>query len=285
MPDLKAVESHFRFGENWASFARMLTPRRIDKATTCLKTLVPEGLDGKSFLDIGSGSGLSALAAANIGAGQIIACDIDPDSVRTTEMVLSQHSANRNFTTRLLSVFDMNTQDLGHFDVVHSWGVLHHTGSMWEAVGKASDLVKPDGLLILALYLKTPFCGLWRVEKRFYTKAPRAIQNVLFHAFRTVARLYILARGGSPAKVWAEYEAERGMDQDHDIRDWLGGYPYESASPEEVDSFLAPRGFQKIRAFNTKPRSGLMGTGCAEFVYRRSVAEAAAPAREQVAAA
>lgn len=276
--DLKSVESHFRFGENWASFARMLTPRRIEHATTCLKTLVPEGLDGKTFLDIGSGSGLSALAATRLGAAQIVACDIDPDSVRTSELVLSQHSSNRNFTTRLLSVFDMNTQDPGRFDVVHSWGVLHHTGSMWEAVGKAADLVKPDGLLILALYLKTPFCGLWRVEKRFYSKAPRAIQNLMFHIFRSVVFLYLRARGRSPAKVWAEYEAERGMDQDHDIRDWLGGYPYESASPEEVDAFLIPRGFTKVRALNTKARSGLMGTGCAEFVYRKSAD--AAPSRK-----
>ena len=268
--DLESLDTHFRFGENWASFARLLTPERIDRATRSLSELLPEGLGGKSFLDIGSGSGLSSVAAARLGAGPIFASDIDPDSVATTRKVLGAYHSIGDNTVRRLSVFDMKVGEIGQFDVVHSWGVLHHTGAMWKAIGKATEFVKPGGLFVVALYLKTPFCGAWRMEKRFYTASPKPVQNLLFHAYRAVAALYALARLKNPARLSAQYHSARGMELDHDIRDWLGGYPYESASPEELDAFLKPRGFEKVRSLRTRRRSGLMGTGCAEYVYRKS---------------
>ncbi len=268
--DLKSVATHFRFGENWTSFARLLVPERIGRAEACLRELISEDISGKSFLDIGSGSGLSALSAARMGVAHLVACDIDPDSVRTTKAVLEQHSPSKDFEVRQLSVFGLTPEAIGRFDVVYSWGVLHHTGSMWEAIDKAAALVTPGGLLVLALYLRTPFCPAWRIEKRLYVSSPKVIQDLLFHLYKGTAMFYMRLRGIDPKVTWNDYQTVRGMDQDHDIRDWLGGYPYESASPEEVEAFLAPKGFTMLRSFRTKSRTGLMGTGCAEYVYRKS---------------
>src|SRR6185437_13578206 len=70
-------------------------------------------------------------------------------------------------------------------------------------------------------------------------------------------------------EVWKSYESGRGMDQDHDLHDWLGGYPYESASAEEITSFMRRMGFSLVRSFDTGPRMGVLGTGCAEYVFQR----------------
>lgn len=264
--DLKSVGSHFRFGENWASFATLLDQSRIDQSVKSLRDLVRADLAGKSFLDIGSGSGLSALAAARLGASPIMALDIDPDSVRTTRKTLSENAPDASVKVELHSIFDVDPAQLGTFDVVH------HTGAMWEAINRASQFVTPGGLFVLAIYNKTPFCGFWKWEKRIYTNAPGFVKFLLFHAFRTLAGLYALARARNPWKEAREYSERCGMEQDHDIKDWLGGYPYESASPEEIETFLMARGFRHEHSQTLRKRSGLMGTGCAEYTYRKAAA-------------
>lgn len=266
--DLKSLETHFRFGENWASFARLLDQTRIDRAVESLQGLIRNDLRGKSFLDIGSGSGLSSLAAARLGASPIHAVDIDPDSVRTSQKVLSENAPGTQFKAEVCSVFDLDVQRTGKFNVVHSWGVLHHTGAMWDAIDRATRFVGPGGLFVLAIYNKTPFCSFWKWEKRLYTAAPGLGKFMIFHAYRTLAGLYALARLRNPWKDARDYAARRGMEQDHDIRDWLGGYPYESASPEEIDAFMSARQFKLEHSQSLQKRSGLMGTGCAEYTYR-----------------
>ena len=56
----------------------------------------------------------------------------------------------------------------------------------------------------------------------------------------------------------------------YDLIDWLGGYPYESASPEEVVRFLEVRGFRLVRSFGTKAPFDLFGSCCAEYVFERA---------------
>jgi 2-polyprenyl-6-hydroxyphenyl methylase/3-demethylubiquinone-9 3-methyltransferase len=260
--DLLNVGTHFSFGENWADFAQSVDEDRVRQAELDLTRIVGD-VRGKTFLDIGCGSGIHSVAAARLGA-LVTAVDLDPMSVETARAVTRRFAANCNVS--LASVFDID----GRFDVVYSWGVLHHTGAMWNAVAHAAGLVAPGGRLALALYARTPFCDLWRVEKKLYTASPKPIQAVIRGGYKSAFVAGLLASGRNPIRYIRTYQNNRGMRWHHDVHDWLGGYPYESATPEEVAQFIVPRGFDLTRqAINKGPLGGLLGTGCNEYLFTR----------------
>ncbi len=260
----------FRFGENWAEFARGLDDRGILGAHEGLVRLAgPDALRGKSFLDIGCGSGLHALAALKLGASRMLAVDFDPLSVATTEKLLRQHAPDLDWRAERTSVFDLDPERHGQFDIVYSWGVLHHTGAMIPAIEKAAAMVAPKGQIILALYRKTPLCGFWLWEKKLYAKAPAGVQRFLQSVYIALFRLNFLLRGNDFDTYVRDYRSQRGMDYLHDVHDWMGGYPYESINPGDATSLLNKLGFKIERTFVHAGGLGLFGTGCDEFVFRR----------------
>lgn len=247
----------YGFGDNWFDYASGVGDDQLSSADVGLRKLIPTELNpkGKTLLDIGSGSGLHAVAASRMGFG-VTATDYDQNSVLTTRAMASRFDAQiDSFRDDIL-----NTNLTGSFDVVYSWGVLHHTGDMRRAIANAARLVKPGGTFIIAIYLKTPLCGFWKVEKRIYSWLPKGLQSVIAYGFRGFA----IAIGAVPLRE----QRVRGMDWFHDARDWLGGYPYESASPEQVADLVGP-GFELMQSFNTKAGSGILGSGCGEYVFRR----------------
>jgi SAM-dependent methyltransferase len=272
--NLKQAESHFAFGKNWASYAQLIDEHHIEEAEKGLLKLIPASeFKNRSFLDIGCGSGLHALAAAKLGVGRILAVDLDADSVRTTEVLLSRMKVSIPWQARVMSVFDLDPGQQGVFDIVYSWGVLHHTGSMWEAVDKAASMVAPNGLLAIALYRRTRLDPFWKIEKRLYAKAAPLVQNLMRRGYITAFQLARLASGRGKFRDYvANYSSMRGMDFDHDVHDWLGGYPYESALAPEVEAKLAGLGFRSERVFARPRTSGILGSGCDEYVYRASAA-------------
>lgn len=268
--DLLSRESHFAFGKNWASYAELIDEGRVAQAVQELRRLAGD-LTGRTFLDIGCGSGLHSLAALRLGAARVVAIDLDPDSVATTQRVLSRYappdSDSRAFEC---SVFDLGTADVGTFDVVYSWGVLHHTGDMYRAIRCAAERVGPRGSLVFALYRKTWLCGFWKVEKRWYARATAAAQARARAVYVFLFKLACALTGRSFASYVAEYGKWRGMDFYHDVHDWMGGYPYESISPSQADKFMSNLGFRKERVFVlSKTPVGIFGSGCDEFVYTR----------------
>lgn len=268
MNDLLRAESHFEFGENWMDFVGVVNESHKLNAVAELRRLFPDDeLRGGTFLDIGCGSGLHSLASARLGVAAVYATDIDPNSIAAARRVLAEIDGKIPWTAETVSVFDLPA---GQFDVVYSWGVLHHTGDMWRAVHAATAQVKLGGLFAIALYRKTRFCRMWRVEKALYTKAPEWLRA----PWRwTYTFLFLLAlavgRGRNPFAYIREYQKSRGMSFYHDIHDWLGGHPYESAAPAEIRAFMKERGFSEVRSFTKGPSLGLFGSGCDEFVFRR----------------
>lgn len=268
---LKSSASHFAFGENWASYARTIDQGRIAEAESSLRRLAGDGeLAGKRFLDIGCGSGVHSLAAIRLGVSDVVAVDIDANSVATTRSILGANAAGARWQAEHISVFDLEPRSLGSFGIVYSWGVLHHTGSMVEAIERASAMVAPAGLFIFALYRKTKLCWAWKIEKRWYTNASPRSQRAAQRAFISLMRMYFRCTGGN-FKAYVENYRGRGMEYHHDIHDWLGGYPYESTTPSEISALMDRLGFEPVRVFEYPGGLGLglLGSTCDEFVYRR----------------
>jgi len=264
--------THFAFGKNWRDYAEKIDEARIAQAMLDLQRLCGrQDLHGKTFLDIGCGSGLHALAAVRLGAVRVLGVDIDPDSVAASKATFARFAHNAAAEFEVRSVFDMDPAQLGTFDVVYSWGVLHHTGDMIRAITAAAALVAPDGEFLVALYKKTPFCGMWRIIKHRYSRAgavgQRRAQNVYIFLKKMAARV----KGKDFDAQVRNYGGSRGMDYYNDVHDWLGGYPYQSISPAECHALLLSLGFLVAREFILKPSRrlpGVLGSGCDEYAFR-----------------
>lgn len=268
--DLRVADTHYAFGTNWKDYVRKLDEAAIEQATLDFSALVPEEcVRGKDVVDIGSGSGLHGLAALRLGARSLLALDIDRDSVEATASTLANFAPGGDYRVIEKSILDHDAADLGEFDLVYSWGVLHHTGAMWDAIDAASKRVKPGGVFALAIYRRTPLCWLWRIEKRIFTNAGETTRRVIRAIFTGAYQVGLLATGRSPQGYIEDYKKVRGMNWYNDVDDWLGGYPYESATEAQIERFLQKRGFTAQYVKPAKRKLGVFGTGCAEFRFQR----------------
>ena len=218
------TKDRFEFGKNWESFAPLIDDEAIRRAEDRMASFLGNrDLSGRTFLDIGCGSGLHALVALRFGAKEVVAIDVDPDSVATTRAVLERHWTGANAAVRHVSVFDLDKERFARFDIVYSWGVLHHTGDMNRAIGIAAKQVKPGGLFAVALYGKTRYCNLWKRIKRWYVNATPEQRTRAERLYIRLFGLYLLLRGKRLSLHIAGYKHKRGMDFYHDVRDWIGG--------------------------------------------------------------
>jgi SAM-dependent methyltransferase len=160
-------KSHLEFGSNRASYAELVTDAQIGEAVSNLKRLAGGDFAGKRMLDNGCGSGVHALAALRLGAREVVALDIDADSVATTRALLQTHAPGEHWCVQEASVFGLRGAPLGGFDVAYSWSVPHHAGDMHGAIKTAAAHVVPGGQFIFALY-RTRLCWAWKIEKRWY---------------------------------------------------------------------------------------------------------------------
>jgi len=239
----------FTFGENWRQFLSVLNEERIAEAEISLKQMLEvEDLQDKSFLDIGSGSGLFSLAARRLGA-KVHSFDYDPQSVGCTQELKHRYfPKDSNWTIEQGSVLDVDyIKSLGQFDIVYSWGVLHHTGAMWQALENASLPVADRGQLFIAIYNDQGGPSRrWRKVKQFYCSGivGRTLVSAFFIPYFILGGLAVdILKLRNPVLRYTEYKKSRGMSIVHDWYDWLGGYPYEVAKAEEIFKLYRDKGF------------------------------------------
>lgn len=254
----------FTFGRNWQNFLKVLNDDRILAAEESLKDMLEAtNLNSLTFVDIGSGSGLFSLAARRLGA-KVHSVDIDPFSVACTSELRNRYFPGDNdWTVESGSILDNEyTSTLQKCDIVYSWGVLHHTGNMWQALETISHLVLPGGKLFIALYND---CGrrsrLWRTVKKTYCSLPGILKPLL--VWTILARRTILEMLTSSASSRQQNQNPgRGMTPYYDLVDWVGGYPYEVATPAEIIKFFCEKGFSLCRSKDVGN-----GLGNNEFVF------------------
>ncbi len=268
-----AAGERFEFGKNWAAFLAVLDDERIAKAEQSLKEMLEvESLEGRSFLDIGSGSGLFSLAARRLGA-RVHSFDFDSNSFACTQELRNRYFPNDpNWRVEQGSALDAEyLETLGTFDVVYSWGVLHHTGEMWQALENAAIPTQPGGKLFIAIYNDTGSqARRWHWIKRTYCRLPRILKTPFAVAvsvpdeLKRFASALVRLKPSEYVHSWTRYKNGRGMNRWHDIIDWVGGYPYEVATVDQIFEFYKERGFSLA-----KVRSGGVGLGCNEFVFTK----------------
>jgi 2-polyprenyl-6-hydroxyphenyl methylase/3-demethylubiquinone-9 3-methyltransferase len=258
----------FDFGANWLNFSRRaLDDAKVQQAREDFRRLT-NGIDfaGKSFLDIGFGQGLSLFAAAERGA-RPHGCDINPRCAEAAANTARFYPAISpdSLTITVGSILEpgivtklrADTDGAG-YDIVHSWGVLHHTGDMRRAIEHAASLVRPGGHFILAIYNRHITSLAWVAIKWLYCKSPAWVQRLLIGLFYPIIWLAKLAvTRERPTKQ------DRGMDFYFNVVDWVGGYPYEYASVDEVKALVEPYGFECVKVIAAQ-----VPTGCNELVFR-----------------
>jgi 2-polyprenyl-3-methyl-5-hydroxy-6-metoxy-1,4-benzoquinol methylase len=268
----------FEFGKNWTRFLRLLDAERIAQAERSLQEMLDQkSLAGIRFLDVGSGSGLFSLAARRLGA-EVHSFDYDPHSVACTRELRARYFVgDPHWRIERGSVLDETfIEKLGQHDIVYSWGVLHHTGAMWQALEQVHRLVRPGGRLFISLYNDMGRQSVrWKRIKQTYARLPQPLRSPFAAAVSTPNELKALARAildKRPldyVRSWTRYDRSRGMSRWYDIVDWVGGYPYEYARPDAVFAFFRDRGFtlDKLKIGG--------GLGCSEYVFSRASTPAA----------
>lgn len=261
----------FTFGENWRQFLAVLNAERIAEAEHSLQQMLEtNSLQGRTFLDVGSGSGLFSLAARRLGA-RVQSFDFDPSSVACTQELRRRYFPDDpDWKVEQGSILDdAYLETLGQFHIVYSWGVLHHTGNMWQALQNTASLVTPrQGKLFIAIYNDQGFPSrVWRSVKRTYCRLPWLLKPLVLYpaAIRlwgpTMLRDLLRLK---PFQTWNSYYRSRGMSPWRDIVDWVGGYPFEVAKPEEIFDYFHERGFNLCKLVTA---GGGLGTN--QFVFER----------------
>ncbi|MEM8667370.1 MAG: 50S ribosomal protein L11 methyltransferase [Planctomycetota bacterium] len=269
----------FAFGRNWKNFLTKLDDSQLAEAEESIKRLIDESdLTGKRFIDAGSGSGLFSLAAWRMGA-EVLSFDVDVDSVACTQHLYRTNGEPERWQVTEGSLLDRSfMSQLPKGDIVYCWGVAHHTGEMWMALEHLSGVVAENGKLIVAIYNdQALWSRVWSAIKKTYQRFPRWLRPVLVFligsalvlrrlAFTLAASLFRLCTIRNPFIPWANWISEsriRGMNRWYDLVDWVGGWPFEVARPEQIFRWFRDRGFE-LREMTTCD-----GHGCNEFVFER----------------
>jgi SAM-dependent methyltransferase len=123
--------------------------------------LQPERWRGRRVLEVGVGLGTDHLQLARAGA-QLAGVDLTPASIEYTRRLFDLHGYGSE-----LRVADAESLpfDDSSFDRVYSFGVLHHTPDMDQAIREIHRVLRPNGSAVVALYNRHSYFYVWRYAR------------------------------------------------------------------------------------------------------------------------
>jgi len=129
-----------------------------------------DALARKDVLEVGCGSGIAAQMLAEAGA-RLTAVDLTPWAVETTRKRLDAFGFEAN-------VLEADAEALpfsdASYDLVFSWGVIHHSSDMDRALGELVRVCRPGGKLVLMVYNRhSLFYASYKGFQRFLPLARR----------------------------------------------------------------------------------------------------------------
>jgi 2-polyprenyl-3-methyl-5-hydroxy-6-metoxy-1,4-benzoquinol methylase len=258
----------FGFGSNFLDYhAKQLDEERVaTSGRTILEFLGLESFRGLRMIDIGCGPGLTSLACYRAGVAELLSFDYDPNSVVATRRMHTLSGTPSNWRVEQGSAIDTAYMDkLGQFDIVYCWGVLHHTGDQWTGFRNAASRIAPGGLFYVALYNtdyhKFPSPEFWLRVKRLYNGGGVLTKHAIEVGYVAADMLWKLVRGKHPTAHMRDYKKRRGMSYFVGVRDWVGGWPMEYASVQEVKDFAAGLGLEVLKIDTA--------WSCAQYLLRR----------------
>jgi SAM-dependent methyltransferase len=206
-------EVRFEFGANWTRFLSVVSEKHIEAAAEKLSSWLGD-LRGKTFLDVGCGSGIHSLAAIRLGASRVVSFDYDLQSVGCSQEMKRRFAPEANWTIERGSALDESyIRSLGKFDSVYSWGVLHHTGHMWAALDLVTIPVKD--LLFIAIYNEQKVMSrVWRTVKQTYNRLPRPLRPAFAAVAIAPAEFRSMIAKQGPLgyfRCWRDYHHQRDM--------------------------------------------------------------------------
>ena len=242
-------DSNFTFGLNWLDFVNeRINEKIIESSLTKINEWFDNGnlLKGKNVIDIGCGSGLHSL---NLGrySKSITSLDVDENCIKSTKLLKEKYSQKYNINNWEIihkSILDSDVIKLPKYDIVYSWGVLHHTGNMWQAIDNAAKLCKDNGILFITLYSAYEVYFPTLIYKLKFNNASK------FQKIKMISDRVMLAKHRQKDNEHWNRLTSRGMNVYNDIVDWCGGYPYEVATTELICKYLEPKGFKIIKKYD-----------------------------------
>ncbi|MCL2019392.1 MAG: class I SAM-dependent methyltransferase [Oscillospiraceae bacterium] len=258
----------FSFGENWKNYSTTVDEKSIKMAQNDIKEKIEKAtgnteynFTNKTVLDIGCGSGIHSLSFFLWGVQSIYSFDYDINSVEATIAMREHISTGGNWHIEQGNILDDAYVDsLPCSDIVYSWGCLHHTGNMWKALDNAQSRLNKNGLWFLSIYQGVETYKKDLFTKKTYNKLPLPGKKIMeaFQILKAMAACVIIGKE-SPFK-WNKKD-KRGMTVYYNIVDWLGGLPYEVASPAQIKEYGEKNGLELLL---TDPKDA-----CCIYIFRR----------------
>jgi 2-polyprenyl-6-hydroxyphenyl methylase/3-demethylubiquinone-9 3-methyltransferase len=190
-------------------------PLEIQGVLEHLNDLWPEGVKGKNVLDGGSGSGMVSVGFALLGAN-VTGVDITPQCVENGKRNAERFGVQCRFFCKDLTDLDLGNE---RFDIVYSWGVIHHSEDARKSFSNLAKHLKPGGEMVLAVYLKTYLSGFWNFSRVFYQKAPKWFQSI----FRESGSCFLNGVDFIKKLIFGKSRYMlRGTNNKELINDWFG---------------------------------------------------------------